>query len=74
MQMKTPSRPSDVAAVIHEAVTTQAPKLRWLVGEDARRLAAGRQRLTDEEYIAGGRPMDDEAYLDLMRRRFGFDW
>lgn len=74
MQMKTPSQPSDVAAVIHEAVTTQAPKLRWLVGEDAQRLAAGRQRLTDEEYIAGGRPMDDEAYLDLMRRRFGFDW
>jgi NAD(P)-dependent dehydrogenase (short-subunit alcohol dehydrogenase family) len=74
MQMKTPSQPSDVAAVIHEAVTTKAPTLRYLVGEDAKRLAAGRQRLTDEEYIAGGRPMDDEAYLDLMRRRFGFDW
>ena len=74
MQMKTPSQPSDVAAVIHEAVTTKAPTLRWLVGEDAKRLAAGRQRLTDEEYIAGGRPMDDEEYLDLMRRRFGFDW
>ncbi len=74
MQMKTPSQPSDVAAVIHEAVTTKEPTLRYLVGEDARRLAAGRQRLTDEEYIAGGRPMDDAEYLDLMRRRFGFDW
>jgi len=74
MQMKTPSQPSDVAAVIHEAVTTKAPTLRYLVGEDAKRLAAGRQRLTDEEYIAGGRPMDDQEYLDLMRRRFGFDW
>lgn len=74
MQMKTPSQPSDVAAVIHEAVTTKAPTLRYLVGEDAKRLAAGRQRLTDEEYIAGGRPMDDEEYLDLMRRRFGFEW
>ena len=74
MQMKTPSQPSDVAAVIHEAVTTKAPTLRWLVGEDAKRLAAGRQRRTDEEYMAGGRPMDDEEYLDLMRRRFGFDW
>ena len=74
MQMKTPSQPSDVAAVIHEAVTTKAPALRYLVGEDAKRLAAGRQRLTDEEYIAGGRPMPDDEYLDFMRRRFGFDW
>jgi len=57
MQMKTPSQPVDVARVIYEAVTTKEPKLRYLVGEDAKRLAAGRQRLTDEEYIAGGRQM-----------------
>src|SRR5215510_1089590 len=74
MQMKTPSQPSDVAAVIYEAVTTREPKLRWLVGEDARRLTAGRQRLSDEEYVATGRPMADEEYLDLMRRRYGFVW
>jgi len=74
MQMKTPSQPADVAAVIHEAVTTSEPKLRWLVGEDARRLAAGRQRLSDEEYVATGQPMADEEYLDLMRRRYGFEW
>ncbi len=74
MQMKMPSQPSDVAAVIYEAVTTREPKLRWLVGEDARRLTAGRQRLSDEEYVATGRPMADEEYLDLMRRRYGFVW
>jgi len=74
MQMKMPSQPSDVAAVIYEAVTTREPKLRWLVGEDARRLAAGRQQLSDEEYVATGRPMADEEYLDLMRRRYGFVW
>ena len=45
-----------------------------LVGEDARRLAAGRQRLSDEEYVATGQPMADEEYLDLMRRRYGFEW
>ena len=50
------------------------PKLRHLVGGDAKRLAAGRERLTDEEYIAWGRPMPDEEYLDLMRQRFGFEW
>ena len=74
MQMKMPSQPADVARVIHEAVTTGEPKLRYLVGEDARRLDAGRQRLSDEEYVATGREMPDEEYLDLMRRRFGFDW
>src|SRR5437868_3526873 len=45
MQMKTPSQPADVARVIHEAATTDSPKLRYLVGEDARRLDAGRRRL-----------------------------
>jgi len=74
MQMKMPSQPDDVARVIHEAVTTGEPKLRYLVGEDARRLDAGRQRLSDEEYVATGREMPDEEYLELMRRRFGFDW
>ncbi len=74
MQMKTPSQPSDVARVIHEAVTAPDPKLRYLVGQDAERLAAGRARLTDEEYIATGRPMPDEEYLELMRRRYGFTW
>src|SRR5882724_4042122 len=74
MQMKTPSQPSDVARVIHEAATSKEPKLRYLVGDDAERLVAGRQRLTDEEYVATGRPMPDSEYLDLMRRRYGFEW
>jgi hypothetical protein len=74
MQMKTPSQPADVARVIHEAVTTKEPKLRCLVGDDAARLVEGRRKLTDEEYVATGRPMPDAEYLDLMRRRYGFDW
>jgi NAD(P)-dependent dehydrogenase (short-subunit alcohol dehydrogenase family) len=74
MQMKMPSQPSDVAEVIYEAVTTAQPKLRYLVGEGARRLTAGRQRLTAEEYVATGRAMPDSEYLDLMRRRYDFEW
>jgi NAD(P)-dependent dehydrogenase (short-subunit alcohol dehydrogenase family) len=74
MQMKTPSQPADVARVIHEAVTAKAPKLRYLVGDDAERLVAGRRKLTDEEYVATGQPMPDAEYLDLMRRRYGFEW
>ena len=74
MQMKAPTQPSDVARVIHEAVTTKEPRLRYLVGDDAEHLVAGRRRLSDEEYVATGKPMSDAEYLDLMRRRYGFEW
>jgi hypothetical protein len=35
---------------------------------------AGRRRLSDEEYIAGARPMPDEQYLAELQRRYGFEW
>ncbi len=73
-QMPYAGQPSDVAEVIAEAVTTKEPRLRWLVGEAAKRLVAGRQRITDEEFIAGTRPMPDDEYLGLMGRRYGLDW
>ena len=74
MQMKMASQPSDVAEVIHEAVTAEDPRVRYLVGQDAKLLVAGRQRQTDEEYVTTGRAMPDEEYLDLMRQRYGFGW
>ena len=74
MQMKVASQPADAARVIFEAATTKTPRLRWLVGEDARRLDAGRRRITDEEHIAGARPMPDAQYVAEMKARFGFDW
>jgi len=74
LQMKMASQAADVARAIHEAVTTTEPRLRWLVGEDAKRLEAGRRRLTDEEHVAGARPMTDAEYVEQMKQRFGFDW
>ena len=73
-QMKQASQPADAARVIYEAATTTEPRLRWLVGEDARLLVGGRRRMSDEEYLAGARPMPDDQYLAEMQRRFGFDW
>jgi NAD(P)-dependent dehydrogenase (short-subunit alcohol dehydrogenase family) len=73
-QMKQASQPADAAGVIYEAATTTEPRLRWLVGEDARLLVDGRRRMSDEEYLAGARPMPDDEYLAEMQRRFGFDW
>jgi NAD(P)-dependent dehydrogenase (short-subunit alcohol dehydrogenase family) len=73
-QMKYASQAADAARVIYEAATTREPRLRWLVGEDARRLDGARRRMSDEEFIAGARPMPDAEYLAEMKRRFGFDW
>jgi NAD(P)-dependent dehydrogenase (short-subunit alcohol dehydrogenase family) len=73
-QMKHAAQPDDAARVIYEAATTSAPRLRWLVGEDARLLVEGRRRLSDEEYVAAARPMPDPEYLDGMRRHYGFQW
>jgi NAD(P)-dependent dehydrogenase (short-subunit alcohol dehydrogenase family) len=71
---KLASQPDDAARVIYEAATSPQPRLRWLVGEDARRMDAARRRMTDEEYLAGARPMSDEQYLAGMKQRYGFDW
>jgi NAD(P)-dependent dehydrogenase (short-subunit alcohol dehydrogenase family) len=73
-QMPTAAQPDEAARVIYEAATTSTPRLRWTVGEDAHLMVAGRQRTSDEDYVAGGRAMPDEEYLDEMRKRYGFTW
>jgi NAD(P)-dependent dehydrogenase (short-subunit alcohol dehydrogenase family) len=73
-QMPSAAQPADAARVIYEAATTSQPRVRWLVGEDARLLVEGRRRMTDEEYVAGGREMSEEDYLASMQQRFGFRW
>jgi NAD(P)-dependent dehydrogenase (short-subunit alcohol dehydrogenase family) len=73
-QMPQAAQPADAARVIYEAATTTQPRLRWLVGDDARRLVAGRRRLSDEEYVASARPMSDAEYLAGMQRNYGFEW
>jgi NAD(P)-dependent dehydrogenase (short-subunit alcohol dehydrogenase family) len=72
--MPRASQPDDVARAIHEAVTAASPKLRYPVGDDAARLIAGRARLSDEAYVAGGRAMSDDEFLAELRARYGFDW
>jgi NAD(P)-dependent dehydrogenase (short-subunit alcohol dehydrogenase family) len=73
-QMPHAAQPDDAARIIYEAATTSTPRLRWLVGEDAKLLVAGRQRQSDEEYVAGGRAMSEEEFLNEARRRYGFTW
>ncbi len=46
------SPPEDVADCVAEAVATEKPKLRWLVGRGAERNVANRSAMTDEEWIS----------------------
>jgi NAD(P)-dependent dehydrogenase (short-subunit alcohol dehydrogenase family) len=70
---RNPGRPETVAAVIFDAVTTDRPRLRYPVGTDAEGLAAGRARVSDEEWVAMGGGLDDAEYNARFKRYFGID-
>jgi NAD(P)-dependent dehydrogenase (short-subunit alcohol dehydrogenase family) len=71
--LKNPSRPELVADAIFDAVTRETPRLRTLVGQDAEAMAAGRARMTDEEWIGLCDEMTDEEYSARFRRYFGLE-
>jgi NAD(P)-dependent dehydrogenase (short-subunit alcohol dehydrogenase family) len=68
---RNPGQPETVAATILEAITTDRPRLRYPVGVDAEGMAAGRARITDEEWIAMGGELSDEEYNARIKRYFG---
>ena len=71
--LENPSSPELVAVTIQHALETERPKLRYLVGEDAERWAAGRQAMTDEEWVDVGREMTLDEYVTLYRDRFDME-
>jgi NAD(P)-dependent dehydrogenase (short-subunit alcohol dehydrogenase family) len=70
---RNPGQPEAVAEAIYEAVTTKAPRLRYPVGVDAVGLAAGRSRVSDEEWVAMGGELSDEEYNARFKRYFGIE-
>ena len=70
---RNPGQPETVAAAILEAITTDRPRLRYPVGVDAEGLAAGRARLSDEEWVAMGGELSDEEYNARFKRYFGIE-
>jgi len=72
-RLEDPSPPELVAETIHHAMETDTPKLRYLVGEDAEKWWAGRQRMTDEEWVETGREMTPEEHAAYHFQRFGIE-
>jgi NAD(P)-dependent dehydrogenase (short-subunit alcohol dehydrogenase family) len=64
--------PFEVAAVIHHAVTTDTPTLRYAVSWASKDIIDGRAAITDEEWVALGLGSDDD-YYDGFQRAFGLD-
>ena len=70
---RNPGRAETVAAAILDAITTDRPRLRYPVGGDAEGLAAGRARMSDEEWVAMGGELSDEEYNARFKRYFGIE-
>lgn len=65
--------PFEVAAVIHHAITTDEPKLRYAVSWGGPELISGRAAMTDEQWVELGRAADDAAYYDGFEALLGVD-
>ena len=65
--------PTEVGAVIHHAVTTDTPQLRYPVSWGGHELIDGRRNMNDADWVALGGIDDDDAYYDAFNAGFGLD-
>jgi len=65
--------PFEVARLIDHAITTDSPRLRYAVSWGGPELIAGRQSMSDEEWISLGAHDDDAGYYAAFRSAFGLD-
>ena len=65
--------PFEVGKVIHHAVTTDTPLLRYAVSWGAKEMIDGRAAMTDEQWVRLGDVATDDEYYDAFQRAFGLD-
>jgi NAD(P)-dependent dehydrogenase (short-subunit alcohol dehydrogenase family) len=65
--------PFEVAEVIHHAVTTDDPRLRYVTSWGAAELIQGRERMADSDWVALGAAPDHDAYYARFEELFGLD-
>jgi NAD(P)-dependent dehydrogenase (short-subunit alcohol dehydrogenase family) len=68
-----PGQPAEVAEVIHQAVTTTEPRLRWTCGWGGAELSGNRSKVSDEDWVELGAIVDDEAYGARFQELFELD-
>jgi NAD(P)-dependent dehydrogenase (short-subunit alcohol dehydrogenase family) len=71
--MAAATDPFEVAAVIHDAITSPDPQLRYAVSWGARELVEGRARIADSDWVALGAIPDDADYYRRFADLFGLD-
>ena len=65
--------PFEVARLIHHAITTDTPQLRYAVSWSGPEFIAGRQAMSDEEWVRLGTLTDDDEYYTAFHSAFGLD-
>ena len=65
--------PFEVAEVIHHAVTTDRPELRYRTSWGGEQLIAGRERMSDADWLALGAVSDDDQYYARFQELFDLD-
>jgi NAD(P)-dependent dehydrogenase (short-subunit alcohol dehydrogenase family) len=65
--------PFEVAKVVHHAITTDTPVLRYPVSWGGPEIVAKRAQITDEQWISLGGLTDDTQYYQAFSDTFGVD-
>ena len=65
--------PFEVGRLIHHAVTTDTPKLRYSVSWAGPEFITAREAMSDEDWVALGEPTDDAEYYAAFKSAFGLD-
>ncbi len=65
--------PFEVGRLIHHAVTTDTPKLRYSVSWAGPEFIAAREAMSDEDWVALGAYTDDAEYYAAFKSAFGLD-
>jgi NAD(P)-dependent dehydrogenase (short-subunit alcohol dehydrogenase family) len=65
--------PFEVGKVVHEAITTATPVLRYPVSWGGPEILARRPQITDEQWVALGAIPDDDDYFRAFSDTFGVD-
>lgn len=65
--------PNEVGALIHHAISTDRPQLRYAVSWAGPGMIAGRATMGDDAWVAMGAIESDAEYYDAFERHFGVD-